>query len=138
MDVSVSSTLVIPAAELNWQFSRSSGPGGQHVNTTDTQVELSWDAGTSAVVSASQRDRLLARFAGTDGVVSVRASTHRSQFRNRQDAVAKLAEAVRSALAPPPRRRRATRPSRSSIRRQQEAKRHRSRIKQLRRRPSRD
>lgn len=136
MDVRVSSSLVIPAAELRWQFSRSSGPGGQHVNTTDTQAELTWDATLSAVLTQSQRDRILNRF--PTGVVSVRSSTHRSQLRNREEALEKLGAAVRSALAPPPRKRRKTRPSRSSIRRQQQAKRHRSQIKALRRRPSQD
>lgn len=136
MDVRVSSSLVIPAAELRWQFSRSSGPGGQHVNTTDTQAELTWDATLSAVLTQSQRDRILIRF--PTGVVSVRSSTHRSQLRNREEALEKLGAAVRSALAPPPRKRRKTRPSRASIRRQQQAKRHRSQIKALRRRPNQD
>ena len=133
----VSPELVIPAAELQWRFSRSSGPGGQHVNTSDTRVELSWAIVSSAVLSGAQRDRLLAwleaQLAG--GALTVSAAEHRSQLRNREEAAAKLAKVVRAGLAPPPRRRRATKPPRGSVRRQQEAKRRRSQTKRLRRRP---
>lgn len=133
----VSPELVIPAAELQWRFSRSSGPGGQHVNTSDTRAELSWAIPASAVLTGAQRDRLLTRLAGrlVDGVLTVSASEHRSQVRNREEAAAKLARAVRSGLAPAPRRRRATKPPRGSVRRQQDAKRRRSQTKRLRRRP---
>lgn len=129
--------MVIPAAELQWRFSRSSGPGGQHVNTSDTRAELSWAIPTSAVLTAAQRDRLLARLGEqlAGGVLTVTASEHRSQLRNREEAAAKLAKVVRAGLAPPPRRRRPTKPPRGSVRRQQEAKRRRSQTKRLRRRP---
>jgi len=135
--VYVSPELVIPAAELQWRFSRSSGPGGQHVNTSDTRAELSWAIPASAVLTGAQRDRLLTRLAGrlVDGVLTVSASEHRSQVRNREEAAAKLARSVRSGLAPAPRRRRATKPPRGSVRRQQDAKRRRSQTKRLRRRP---
>lgn len=136
----VSPDLIIPAAELQWRFSRSSGPGGQHVNTSDTRAELLWDIPASAMLSTAQRDRLLARLGDrlVDGVLTVSAAEHRSQVRNREEAAAKLARLVRSGLAPPPRRRRPTKPTRGSIRRHQEAKRHRSQTKQLRRRPPAD
>jgi len=137
VDVHVSAEMVIPAAELQWRFSRSSGPGGQHVNTSDTRAELSWAIPTSAVLTAAQRDRLLARLGEqlAGGVLTVTASEHRSQLRNREEAAAKLAKVVRAGLAPPPRRRRPTKPPRGSVRRQQEAKRRRSQTKRLRRRP---
>ena len=61
MDLEVSAALTIPAAELGWRFSRSSGPGGQHVNPSDSRVELFWDVAGSAVLSESQRQRLLER-----------------------------------------------------------------------------
>ncbi|MFF0202438.1 alternative ribosome rescue aminoacyl-tRNA hydrolase ArfB [Streptomyces sp. NPDC005017] len=101
----------LPEGELMWRFSRSSGPGGQHVNTTDSQVELRFDlAGTSALPEV-WRARALERLAGrlVDGVVAVRASEHRSQWRNREAAAVRLAALLAEAVAPPPRARRATR-----------------------------
>lgn len=137
MDVHVSPSLIIPAVELSWRFSRSSGPGGQHVNTTDTRAELSWNVAASGVLSTAQRERLRAGLAGqmVDGVITVSSSEHRSQLRNREAAVDKLAALVRAALGPPPRRRRPTRPTKGSMRRHQEAQRRRAQIKRLRRRP---
>lgn len=121
--------LVIPAAELTERFSRSSGPGGQSVNTTDSRVELEYDVLASAVLSDTQR----ARVVGTLGSpVVVVASEHRSQHRNRVAARERLAERVRSALAPPPPTRRATKPTRGSQRRRLEAKKQRGQTKSLR------
>ncbi len=98
----------IPEAELRWRFSRSSGPGGQHVNTTDSRVSLSWDLEASAVLDETQRARARRRLAGdlVDGVLTVHASEHRSQARNRDVARDRLAAIVRAAVAPPPPRRR--------------------------------
>lgn len=140
MDVQVSPALTIPAAELRWRFSRSSGPGGQHVNTTDSRVELSWDIAGSAVLTAGQRRRLESRLAGhlLGTTVTVTASEHRSQLRNREIAVARLAELLRAALAPPSAPRRPTKPTRGSVRRRRAAKERRSQTKQLRRRPPRE
>ncbi len=137
VDVHVSQKLIIPAAELTWRFSRASGPGGQHVNTTDTRVQVSWDVSASTVLSESQRRRLLSRLGSRhrDGVVTVSSSEHRSQMRNREEASGKLADLIGAALAPPPRRRRPTKPTRGSMRRHQESKRRRSETKKLRRRP---
>ncbi|MFI1784847.1 alternative ribosome rescue aminoacyl-tRNA hydrolase ArfB [Streptomyces rubiginosohelvolus] len=94
----------LPEAELMWRFSRSSGPGGQHVNTSDSQVELRFDlAATDAlpeVWKARALERLAARLVG--GVVSVRASEHRSQWRNRETAAVRLAALLAEATAPPP------------------------------------
>ncbi|MFF1394621.1 alternative ribosome rescue aminoacyl-tRNA hydrolase ArfB [Streptomyces sp. NPDC058287] len=104
-------SVVLPEAELLWRFSRSSGPGGQHVNTSDSQVELRFDlAGTEAlpeVWKARALERLASRL--VDGVISVRSSEHRSQWRNRESAAVRLTSLLAEATAPPPKPRRATR-----------------------------
>ena len=126
----------MPAVELVEQFSRSSGPGGQGVNTTDSRVQLSLDLGTTSALDDSQRERALAALAGrlTGTVLTVDASEQRSQLRNRAAARQRLAELLRDAVVPPlPRK--ATRPTRGSKRRRLEAKRQRSEVKQYRRRP---
>ncbi|MFF8812966.1 alternative ribosome rescue aminoacyl-tRNA hydrolase ArfB [Streptomyces pactum] len=101
----------LPEAELMWRFSRSSGPGGQHVNTSDSQVELRFDLAATEALPPVWKERALERLAGrlTDGVVSVRASEHRSQWRNRETAATRLAALLAEATAPPPRPRRPTR-----------------------------
>ena len=135
-DLPVAGTLVIPAAELTWRFSRSSGPGGQGVNTTDSRVELAWDLSRSGVLSDAQRRRATQRLAArlVDGVLTVVASEHRSQLRNRQAAQTRLVQLLLDALAPPPATRRPTRPSRGAVARRIAAKKRRGEIKQLRRR----
>ncbi|MBO1269962.1 hypothetical protein J1902_18720 [Arthrobacter sp. PO-11] len=89
MDLEVSPALTIPASELGWRFSRSSGPGGQHVNTSDSRVELSWNVAGSAALSDGQRLLLLARLGRhlVAGVITVTASERRSQLRNREIAL---------------------------------------------------
>ncbi|WP_328494926.1 alternative ribosome rescue aminoacyl-tRNA hydrolase ArfB [Streptomyces sp. NBC_00414] len=101
----------LPEAELMWRFSRSSGPGGQHVNTTDSQVELRFDLAKTESLPPVWKERALAKLADrlVDGVVAVRASEHRSQWRNRETAAVRLASLLAEASAPPPRARRATR-----------------------------
>ncbi|CAL9482337.1 alternative ribosome rescue aminoacyl-tRNA hydrolase ArfB [Streptomyces sp. enrichment culture] len=101
----------LPEAELMWRFSRSSGPGGQHVNTTDSQVELRFDIAASTALPEVWKQRALERLAGrlVDGVVTVRASEHRSQWRNREAAAVRLAALLAEATAPPPKPRRPTR-----------------------------
>ena len=123
--------LVVPEAELLERFSRSSGPGGQSVNTTDSRVELSWDIAASAALSEQQRSQLLDRLAArlTAGVLKIAASEHRSQLHNRTAARARLAMLLTDALAPPPPARRATRPSRAAKQRRVDAKRRRGEIK---------
>lgn len=134
-DLIVAGRVVIPAAELSWRFSRSSGPGGQSVNTSDTRVELSWRFAESTALSPVQRERASARLAGrlVDGVLTVTASEHRSQLRNRQAAEARLVALVAEAIAPPPRQRRPTRPSRAAKERRIAEKKRRGEIKRLRR-----
>ena len=112
--------LVVPAAELVERFSRSPGPGGQSVNTSDSRVELDYDVATSSALTDTQRARALRRW--PDGRVSVAASEHRSQHRNRVAARERLAELLREALAPPPPPRRATKPTRGSKERRLRAK----------------
>ena len=95
--------LVVPAADLVERFSRSSGPGGQSVNTTDSRVELELDVAASPALTEAQRARALTRLVArlTDGRLVVVASEHRSQHRNRVAARERLAELLRAALAPP-------------------------------------
>jgi ribosome-associated protein len=133
----VSAGLTIPEAELSWRFSRSSGPGGQGVNTADSRVELVWDAAGSAVLSPHQRERLLARLSGrlVNGVLTIAASEHRAQLRNRDAARERLVALVGEALRPPAPPRRATTPSRGSKERRLTAKKQRTDVKRLRRPP---
>lgn len=100
----------LPEAELMWRFSRSSGPGGQHVNTSDSQVELRFDLGKTEALPEVWKERALERLASrlVGGVVTVRSSEHRSQWRNRETALVRMASLLAEATAPPPRPRRAT------------------------------
>jgi ribosome-associated protein len=136
-DLVVSRHVVVPETELVWRFSRSSGPGGQSVNTTDSRVELSYDVAGTRAMSPGLRRRALERLAGrtVDGRVTVSAAEHRSQLRNREAALQRLAELLREATAPPPPPRRPTRPTRSSVQRRLTDKRRRSEAKRLRGRP---
>ncbi|MDP9219935.1 MAG: aminoacyl-tRNA hydrolase [Actinomycetota bacterium] len=133
--VHVRGSVVIPEAELSWRFSRSSGPGGQGVNTTDSRVELSFDiAGTTAfgpTLKARALDRLAPRL--QDGVLTIAASEHRSQLRNREAAEARLAATIAEAIAPPPKPRRPTRATKGSVERRIAGKKRRGEIKRLRR-----
>ena len=133
-DLAVSRSVVIPAHELGWRFSRSSGPGGQSVNTADTRVELSWDVASSEALSPMLRNRALERLEGrlVDGVLTVTASEHRSQLRNREAALARLADAVRAAIAPPRPARKRTRPTAAARERRLTDKRRRAEVKRLR------
>lgn len=129
-----SSRLSIPDSELTWRFSRSSGPGGQHVNTSDTRAELRWSVSTTTVLSDEQRARVAAALRGrlVDGSIVVVSSQYRSQHRNREAARVRLEELVARALEAP-RSRRATRPTRGSTERRLDAKRRRSDVKRTRR-----
>jgi ribosome-associated protein len=128
--------VVIPAGELRERFSRSSGPGGQGVNTADSRVELSLDLSTTAALPEHLRTRALDRLAGrlVGGVLTIAASEHRQQLANREAARERLAEILREALAPPPPPRRPTRPSRAAKQRRLDEKKRRSQRKRERRR----
>lgn len=129
--VRVRGSVVIPDAELRWRFSRSSGPGGQHVNTSDTAAELSYDLAASDSLPPIYKDRALRRLAGRliGGVITIRAEEHRSQLRNREAAKARLSALLGEATAPPPKTRRPTRPSRRARERRLEDKHRRSALK---------
>ncbi|HEX3004645.1 MAG TPA: alternative ribosome rescue aminoacyl-tRNA hydrolase ArfB [Angustibacter sp.] len=134
----VTRALQVPETDLTWRFSRSSGPGGQGVNTTDSRVELSFDVAGSSALSDGQRERVLQRLARriVDGRLVVTASEHRSQLRNRDAAARRMAQLLREALAPDPARRRPTRPTLGSQRRRLDAKTRRGETKRLRRPPN--
>jgi ribosome-associated protein len=123
--------LLIPAAELRWRFSRSSGPGGQNVNSTDSRVELVWDLAASEALTPALRARALRRLEVrlVESCVVIDASEHRSQWQNRVAAQRRLVALLEEALKPPPPPRRATRPTRGSVQRRLEAKKRRSAIK---------
>jgi ribosome-associated protein len=139
-DLRVNGWLVIPGSELRERFSRSSGPGGQSVNTADSRVELSFDVGRSVALPEWARDRITERMAGrlAGGVLTVAASEQRSQLANRQGARARLASLLRDAVAPPQRPRVPTRPGRGANERRLEGKRQRSAAKRGRRVDRRD
>jgi ribosome-associated protein len=130
----VTSTIEVPERELRWRFSRSSGPGGQHVNTADSRVELSLDLRTTVALDDQLRARALERLAdrAVNGVLTVSASERRSQLRNREAAMERMASILREAVAPPPPARRSTRATRASVERRLTDKRRRARTKKLR------
>ncbi|HEX3907969.1 MAG TPA: alternative ribosome rescue aminoacyl-tRNA hydrolase ArfB [Mycobacteriales bacterium] len=134
----VNDRLSIPEGELRWRFSRSSGPGGQSVNTADSRVELSLDVARSPSFPAYLRDRAVQRLASrlVDGVVTVAAEEHRSQLRNREAAMQRLADLLADATAPPAPPRRPTRPTKSAQQRRLDAKRKDAQTKRLRRPPA--
>jgi ribosome-associated protein len=133
----ITPSLVLPLAELDYRATRSGGPGGQHVNTSSTRIEVWWDVRAYPSLTEEQRTRLVARLSRRldgEGRLRVVASESRSQLRNREAATERLRELVASALAiPKPRKR--TRPSRAAKAARLEAKRRRSALKRDRRRP---
>jgi ribosome-associated protein len=134
-DLYVGRSLTIPRAELSWRFSRSGGPGGQGVNTADSRVELSWDVERSEALPPALRERALARLSGrlVDGVLTVTASEHRAQLQNRKAAAARLVAIAAAAIAPPGRKRLATKPTAGSVQRRLDSKRRHSDLKNQRR-----
>ncbi len=134
-DLTISARVTIPAAELEEQFIRAGGPGGQNVNKVSTAVQLRYGAAGSQALHPDVRRRLFAlagRRATKDGDILIEASRFRSQDRNREDARERLAELVREALKPPPPKRRKTRPTKGSVERRLKAKKGRSQVKDLR------
>ncbi|WP_430791958.1 alternative ribosome rescue aminoacyl-tRNA hydrolase ArfB [Actinoplanes sp. G11-F43] len=134
-DVRVNDRLTIPAAELSWRFSRASGPGGQGVNTTDSRVELSWDVLGSGLLPPFLKERAAERLGNrlVNGVITLTATEHRSQLRNREAAAARLAALIAGAVSAPPKARRATKPSRGSVERRIAEKKRRAQTKRNRR-----
>ena len=131
----VSRSILIPESELRWRFSRSSGPGGQSVNTADSRVSLSFDVANSSALGPVQRSRAMTRLASrlVSGVLTVTASQERSQLRNREAARERLAAVLAAAVAPPPAKRRPTKPTKGAVERRLAKKKLRGRTKRLRR-----
>jgi ribosome-associated protein len=136
-DLHVSAAVVIPAAELQWRFSRSSGPGGQNVNKVETAVELGFDLEGTGAIGPFQKQRLLERLGSrcVAGCLRVAVSEHRSQYQNRQLAMQRLGDLLREGLKPPPKLRKPTKPTRGAVKRRVEAKKQKSQVKQARQRP---
>jgi ribosome-associated protein len=134
-DLPVAGSFVVPAAALSWRFSRSSGPGGQGVNTADSRVELSVAPLELPGLSQAQRERMANRLGSrlVDGVLTIVASEHRQQLRNRQAARERMAAVLRAALAPPPPARRRTKPTKGSQERRIQSKKQRGELKRQRR-----
>ena len=134
LDVIVRGT-TIPPEELSWRFSRSTGPGGQSVNTTDSRVELSYDLAQSTALPPVYKERALRALESrlADGVLTVTASESRSQLRNREAAAERMSALLTDATAAPPPPRRPTKPSRAARERRLADKRRTSEIKRLRR-----
>ena len=133
MPLEINPSLVIPDAELDFKYTTSGGPGGQHANRSSTRVQLSWNIADSAAPNDTDRTRLLAKLGE---VVRVDVDDHRSQLRNKDIAAERLAEKVREALVRK-RKRKATKPSRGAKRRRLEKKKQRGQTKALRKKPSR-
>src|ERR1700741_1180286 len=133
LDVTVRG-ITLPPEERSLRFPRSTGPGGQSVNTTDSRVELSFDLEGSTALPAVYRDRALRALEGRlgDGVANVTASETRSQLRNREAAAERMSALLTEATAAPPRPRRPTKPSRAARERRLAAKRRTSERKRLR------
>jgi len=136
-DLHVSAAVVIPAAELQWRFSRSSGPGGQNVNKVETAVELGFDLEGTSAIGPFQKQRLLERLGSrcVAGCLRVAVSDHRSQYQNRELAMQRLGDLLREGLKPPPKLRKPTKPTRGAVKRRVEAKKQKSQVKQARQRP---
>jgi ribosome-associated protein len=130
-DVPVRGSVVIPASEITWRFSRASGPGGQGVNTTDSRVELVFDLAHTTALPEQLRARALGRLAPrlADGVLTIVAAEQRSQLQNRLAAERRLVELLAAAIAPPSPPRRPTRPTRGSVERRLQGKRRRAETK---------
>ncbi|MEB3326544.1 MAG: alternative ribosome rescue aminoacyl-tRNA hydrolase ArfB [Synechococcus sp.] len=130
-DLRVSPAVVISAGELRWRFSRSSGPGGQNVNTTDSRVELGFDLAATTALPPQLQARALRRLEGrlVEGWLVIAASEHRSQWLNRLAAQRRLVALLQEAMKPPPPPRRATKPTRGSRERRLAAKKQRGALK---------
>jgi ribosome-associated protein len=134
-DLPINESVVIPARELRVSFARSGGPGGQNVNKVETKAELRWTPGESSALSDADRTWLLRRLASrltAEGELLITSTRTRDQSRNRDDALAKMAEVVRLALRRPKRRKK-TRPSAAAREGRLQAKRRRSDVKDKRR-----
>ena len=137
--IEITSRLRIPLAELRFSFDRSSGPGGQKVNKSNTRAELRFIPGNSSVLDEDQRRRLeegLGSRLSKEGVLSIRSDRYRTQLQNKNDCLEKFAALLAALLGPPPPRRLPTRPTRAALARRRRDKEHHGKVKRLRRRPT--
>jgi ribosome-associated protein len=137
MGIVINSHLIISSSEIAYRTTRSSGPGGQHVNKAETQVELLFDVTHSPSLTEAQRRRILSQLKNLidqDGVLHLTAQSERSQLRNREIVTARF-QAVLAAALRVPKRRRPTKPTAASKTKRIESKKRRGQIKQLRRSP---
>lgn len=139
-DIVVSPQIVVPGDELQWTFSTSGGPGGQHANRSNTRVELRFDLDATASIDPALKTRMVDRLGSrlVHGVLIVVADDTRSQWRNRALARRRLADLLDDSARPPAPERRATKPSRAARRRRLESKRRRGETKRLRGKPEPD
>jgi ribosome-associated protein len=133
-DLTIRGAVVIPQSELVVKFSRSSGPGGAGVNTADSRVQLTFDVVHSPSIPNYLRERAVKNLQGklVDGCITIAASEQRSQLQNRRAAEQRLAQLLREAIAPPARKRKATRPTKGSVERRLNSKKSRGETKRLR------
>ena len=134
MDLIVNPVLVIPSSELHWRFSRSSGSGGQNINKTDTRVKLSFNIENSKALTSYQKNQITKKLNDKiiDDNITVITQEHRTQYRNRKLALHKLGILIKKALEPPPKTRKATKPTKSSQRRRIDFKKKHGEKKQSR------
>ena len=133
-DLEIKPGVVIPEGELQWRFSKSSGPGGQGVNTTDSRVQVTFDLTRSPSIPEALKARAIRRLGARlhEGCLTVTAMESRSQWQNRRAARIRLVDVLREAMASPPRQRRPTRPTRGSVERRISDKKARGQVKRLR------
>ena len=133
-DLVVNERLTIPSGDFRWRFSRSSSPGGQGVNTTDSRVELLLDVANCTCLGPFRRARLLEHFQSRllEGYLRVVVAEERSQWQNRQKALHRMADVLRQGLQPSPPSRKSTRPGRGAVKRRLEAKKKRGDLKRQR------
>lgn len=131
IDLVINDRVGIPLSELVYTASRSSGPGGQHVNTSDTRIQIRWNVKESTALTEDERALILKKLAPRlteAGDLILAGDTHRSQRRNREDVTRRLADLVREALIPPKPRRK-TKPTRAAKEKRLDEKRQKSRLK---------
>ena len=134
MDLTITTKLVIPSNEIQWRFSRSSGPGGQNTNKTDSRVEIIFNIDRSKVLTPFQKWRINNQLKRKiiNGSICIIAQDKRTQYQNRQLALTKLASILRDSLKPPSKTRRATKPTRASKERRIDSKKKRGELKRKR------
>ena len=134
MNLKINSKLEIPANEIHWRFSRSSGAGGQNVNKTDSRVEIVFNVSESKTLTSYQKYRISIqnKIKLINGCICIAVQDKRTQYQNRQFALSRLASTLRELLKPPPKKRRRTIPTRSSQRKRLESKKKRGELKRNR------